>query len=261
MSPEDPFRESSSTGQAVLDEQQGKIGLDWSPNDDLLIYGSVSTGYKPGGYNGGLVTNSAVYLPFDEEEVIALEIGLKATLMDGRAQLNVAVFDYDYKGLQASTARDTATGVLTFLTNLDDASISGAEAEFRVKLTENLELNLGASVLDTKNEDPGANFDGPYDFNNSPRKLANAPENSFNAALGWDSPLSNGSRFRLFTDYNYEGDHFNEIENSLALETTNSLWNARVTWFSADENLSLALYGKNLADKLYRCSRRVYRVG
>ena len=232
----------------------GKIGLDWSPNDDILVYGSVSTGYKPGGYNGGLVTNSAVYLPFEEEEVLALELGLKATVLDGRGQFNAAIFNYDYKGLQASTARETATSVLTFLTNLDSADISGAEAEFRFMVTENLEINLGASVLDTKNNDPGANFNGPYDFNDSPRKLANAPENSFNIALGWDIPLSNGSRVRLFTDYNYEGNHFNQIVNSRALETTNSLWNARVTWYSADENLSLALYGKNLADDLYRVS-------
>jgi iron complex outermembrane receptor protein len=232
----------------------GKIGLDWSPNDDLLIYGSVSSGYKPGGFNGGLNTNSELYTPFDEEEVIALELGLKVTLWDGRAQLNAAIFDYDYEGLQASTARpaQNQAGVLTFLTNLETADISGAEAEFRVMLSDNVELNLGASVLDTKNNDPGANFDGPYDFNDSPRKLANAPESTFNIALGWDIPMGNGSRIRLFTDYNYEGDHYNQIVNARALETTNSLWNARVTWFSPNENLSVALYGKNLTDEVYR---------
>ena len=235
----------------------GKIGLDFRPNDDTLIYGSVSSGYKPGGFNGGLNTNSELYTPFDAEEVIALELGLKATLWDGRAQFNAAIFDYDYDGLQASTARETQdpdnpAGVLTFLTNLESADISGAEAEFRVRLSENVELNLGASVLDTENNDPGANFNGPYDFNDSPRRLANSPENSFNVALGWDIPMNNGSRIRFFTDYNYEGDHYNQIVNARALETTNSLWNARITWFSPDENLSLALYGRNLSDEVYR---------
>jgi iron complex outermembrane receptor protein len=232
----------------------GKIGLDWSPNEDLMIYGSIATGYKPGGFNGGLNTNSELYTPFDEEEVVALELGLKATLWNGRAQFNAAVFDYDYEGLQASTARpaQNQAGVLTFLTNLQTADISGAEAEFRVKLSENVELNLGASVLDTKNNDPGANFNGPYDFNDSPRRLANSPESTFNVALGWDIPMDSGSRIRLFTDYNYEGDHFNQIVNARALETTNSLWNARVTWYSADEKLSLAIYGKNLTDEVYR---------
>jgi iron complex outermembrane receptor protein len=235
----------------------GKIGLDFRPNDDILVYGSLSSGYKPGGFNGGLNTNSELYTPFDPEEVIAVELGLKATMMDGRAQFNAAIFNYSYEGLQASTARETQdpdnpAGVLTFLTNLADADISGAEAEFRVKLSENVELNLGASLLDTKNNDPGANFNGPYDFNDSPRKLANAPESTFNVALAWDIPMSSGSRIRLFTDYNYEGDHYNQIVNARALETTNSLWNARATWYSSDENLSLSIYGKNLSDEVYR---------
>lgn len=230
----------------------GKIGLDWSPNDDLMIYGSVQTGYKPGGFNGGLNTNSELYTPFGEEELTAFEIGLKSRLMEGRAQLSLAAFIYDYEGLQASTARpaQNQAGVLTFLTNLSEADVTGAEAEFRVKLTENVELNLGASLLDTENKDPGANFDGP--FGNSPRRLANSPEESFNVALAWDIPLGDRGDLRIFTDYNYEGDHYKQIVNARALETTNKLWNARITWVSPDENLSVAVYGRNLSDEVYR---------
>ncbi len=230
----------------------GKVGLEYRANDNLLAYGSVSTGYKPGGFNGGLNTNSELYTPFLEEELLALEAGLKVTLMDGRAQLNLAVFDYDYDGLQAATPRpaQNQAGILNFLTNLESADISGAEAELRVKLTENLEVNLGASVLDTKNNDPGVNFNG--DFGDSPRKLANAPENSFNIAVAWDVPLSSGGRVRFFTDYNYEGDHFKQIVNNPALEVSNKLWNARVSWISPDEKLNVAVYGKNLSDEIYR---------
>ena len=229
----------------------GKIGLDWSPNDDLLIYGSVSTGYKPGGFNGGLNTNSELYTPFLEEELVALELGLKATLWDGRAQLNLAAFNYDYDGLQAATPRpaQNQAGVLNFLTNLDSADITGAEAEFRVKFTDNLEVNLGASVLDTENNDPGANFDGP--LGNSPRKLANAPEQTFNVAIAYDVPLATRGNLRFFTDYNYEGDHFKQIVNIPYLEHTNKLWNARITWTSPDDKLDLSIYGRNLSDEVY----------
>ena len=228
-----------------------KVGLDWSPSDDMLLYGSVSSGYKPGGFNGGLNTNSELYTPFEEEEVLALELGIKATFWDGRAQFNAAVFDYDYEGLQASTPRpaENQAGVLTFLTNLETADITGAEAEFRVALTENLEINLGASVLDTKNNDPGENFDGP--LGNSPRKLANSPEQTFNATLAWDIPLSGGSAFRFFTDYTYEGDHFKQIVNIPWLEHTNQLWNARLAWRSAGGNFEIGAYGKNLTEEEY----------
>ena len=56
----------------------GKIGIDWSPSDNVMWYASYSTGHKPGGFNGGLNTNSELYTPFDEEEVVAIEFGLKA---------------------------------------------------------------------------------------------------------------------------------------------------------------------------------------
>lgn len=229
----------------------GKVGIDWSPNEDFMIYGSVSTGYKPGGFNGGLVTISALYLPFEEEEIFALETGFKWTTWNGRAQLDAAVFDYSYDGLQASTPReDPNTGrALTFLTNLETADITGAEASFRVALTENVELNLGASVLDTQNNDPGVNFNGP--LGNSPRKLANAPETSFNAALGWNIPLDDGGNVRFFTDYSYEGDHFKQIVNIPWLEHTNQLWNARVTWTAPSGNFDVGAYVRNLTDEVY----------
>ncbi|MBJ89616.1 MAG: hypothetical protein CMO98_07095 [Woeseia sp.] len=229
----------------------GKIGLDYSVDDDTMIYGSIATGYKPGGFNGGLNTNSELYTPYQEETVTALELGIKTDLLDGRAQLNAAAFSYDYKGLQAATPRpaQNQAGVLNFLTNLAAADISGAEAEFRVLVTENIELNLGASILNTKNNDPGANFDGPW--GQSERRLANAPKNSFNAALAWNVPNSDGSSWRFFTDYVYEGDHWKQIVNVKALMVNQSLWNARATWTSADEKWSLSAYGKNLSDTVY----------
>ncbi len=227
----------------------GKIGIDWSPSDNVMWYASYSTGHKPGGFNGGLNTNSELYTPFDEEEVVAFEVGVKSTLWGGRAQFNAAVFDYDYKGLQAATPRpaQNQAGILNFLTNLDEASISGAEAELRLAVTENVELSLGASVLDTENNDRGANFDGPW--GRSPRKLANSPEQTYNASLAWNIPMENGGNLRFFTDYWYESDHFKTIVNIRALEVTNQQWNARLTYTTPSDNLSVSIFGKNIADR------------
>ena len=58
-----------------------------TPDEDTLWYVSLATGYKPGGINGGLNTNPRLYKPFKEEEVESIEIGYKATILDGRATL------------------------------------------------------------------------------------------------------------------------------------------------------------------------------
>ena len=78
------------------------LSISISPDEDTLWYASLATGYKPGGINGGLNTNPRLYKPFKEEEVESIEIGYKATILDGRANLNLAVFDYSYQGLQAA---------------------------------------------------------------------------------------------------------------------------------------------------------------
>ncbi len=59
-----------------------------------MMYGSVTRGYKSGGVN---IIGGNVYGP---ETVWAYEGGIKSTLLAGRATLNLALFDYDYKGYQ-----------------------------------------------------------------------------------------------------------------------------------------------------------------
>ncbi len=237
-------------GKLDSTEPTWRVALDYNVNEDLLLYGSVSTGYKGGGFNGGLATNPRLSVPFDPEDVLAWEAGVKSTLADGRVQLNAAAFVYDYKGLQAATPRvDEVLGTpLNFLTNLEAADVTGFEAEFDWLPIENLEIQLGAGFLDTENNDPGVNFDGP--FGNSPRELPNAPATNINAAIRYDVPLTSGARLRFFTDYVWQDDHYKEIVNNLLVESQ-SLWNARVTWFAPNDRWSVSLWGKNLADEVY----------
>lgn len=65
-----------------------KLGLDWFINDDSMLYATVSTGYKAGGFNFG-VSSAETY---DPEELTAFEIDSKNRFMDDRVQLNVAAF-------------------------------------------------------------------------------------------------------------------------------------------------------------------------
>ena len=227
-----------------------KAAINHKPNEDTLWYASLATGYKPGGINGGLNTNPRLYKPFKEEEVESIEVGYKATLLDGRATFNAAIFNYSYIGLQAATARDTADGlVLNFLTNLAEADVSGFEAEFNYMATDNLEWQIGLGKLNTDNNDPGVNFDGP--LGNSARKLPNAPEINYNIAMDYEVPLSTGGSMNVFVDYVYEGDHYKEVVNIPMLKITNKLLNARIAWKLVDNKTTISLWGKNLTDDVY----------
>ena len=226
-----------------------RVALDFIPNDNIMLYGSVASGYKPGGFNGGFNLNPLQYLPFYEEEVTAIEIGLKSILANGRAVFNAAAFTYDYDGLQAATARVYNGVVFTSLDNLAEADVEGFEADIHLRPMESLDIKLGVSFLDTQNNDPRPNFDGARGM--SPRKLPNSPEQTFNAAVTYTIPLTNGGSLRLFGDYYYQGDHFKEAVNLLPLEINQDQLNARITYVSPDGNWDIGAWAKNITDTVW----------
>ena len=226
-----------------------RVALDFIPNDNIMIYGSVASGYKPGGFNGGFNLNPLQYLPFYEEEVTAIELGLKSILANGRAMFNAAAFTYDYDGLQAATARVYNRVVFTSLDNLEEADVKGFEADIHLRPVDSLDIKLGVSVLDTKNNDPRPNFDGARGV--SPRKLPNSPEQTFNAAVTYTIPLTNGGSLRLFGDYYYQGDHFKEAVNIVPLKINQEQLNARITYVSPNGDWDIGAWAKNITDETW----------
>ncbi len=132
----------------------------WHPNNDTLIFGSITTGYKPGGFGsfniepgcdgpfGLCVADNAVDKPgdFGPETVTSYEIGYKGTIMDGRTQLAVTAFLYDYEDLQAIFG----VGPRTIVDNVGQVDGKGVEVELHTALSENFNLRLGGSWFDSE---------------------------------------------------------------------------------------------------------------
>ena len=223
-----------------------RVALDYIPNDNMLVYASVATGYKPGGFNAGFTLNALQYLPFIHEKVTAIELGLKSTFANGRAIFNAAAFTYDYDQMQAATPRIHQGIVFNSLDNLAEADVEGFEADIHWRPVDALDIKLGVSFLDTMNNDPRSNFDGATGA--APRRLADSPEQTFNAAVTYTVPLANGAMIRLFGDYYYQGDHFKEVVNIIPWEISQDQLNARITYIAPNGNWDVAVWGRNIAD-------------
>jgi iron complex outermembrane receptor protein len=81
-----------------------KLSLDYRWDENTLIYGLVSQGFKSGGFN---IRAQAVQfpnsrLPFDDEKVTSFEVGAKNSFLDDTLFLNLAYFYNDYKDIQLS---------------------------------------------------------------------------------------------------------------------------------------------------------------
>ncbi len=117
--------------------------------DDVLVYGSVSTGFKSGNIeDGGLLA--------DPETLTNYEVGSKIRFLDGRATLNLAAYYEDFKGYQVNQVVTTfkpdgtvdKSQVIT--TNAKGAQAYGVEAELTANLTANDRLQISATAQDTK---------------------------------------------------------------------------------------------------------------
>lgn len=102
-----------------------KVGLNWTPGDNNLIYLFYARGYKPGG--------SQAAGTFEPEQVDDYELGWKGTMLDGRATLSIGGFFMDYQEIQQQAFVATTANAGNAVVNVGEATIKGIEAEFNAK--------------------------------------------------------------------------------------------------------------------------------
>ncbi|MDG1835764.1 MAG: TonB-dependent receptor, partial [Pseudomonadales bacterium] len=99
-SPLSPNRNFNFTTGNDWDAFTGKFTVEWQATENAFLYGTISEGYKAGGYQGLAATELIAITPFDPEEATLYEIGAKTEWFDNRLRLNLAVFQTDYSDLQ-----------------------------------------------------------------------------------------------------------------------------------------------------------------
>ena len=142
------LKRSRTDGQTT-----GKLGIDWSPNEDMIIFGSVSSGFQTGGSNTQLVFGPIeAYDPVGPQTIVSYEVGVKSTIWDGKAQYSATAFYNDISDLQGNVFVTTDSAPLggTILLNFGDSTTYGAEIELKVRPTENFYFSVGLGLLDTE---------------------------------------------------------------------------------------------------------------
>jgi len=229
------------------DNVSGKIGLDYRPNEDWLVFASVSRGFKSGGFNAGFLDESdglsVADTPYDEEILTSYEVGFKADISDS-VRLNAAAFYYDYQDYQALSF----SGLSQFITN-SDATVQGMELELQAAPTEGLEFQLGMSLIDTEVE---ALVDRNTGALIEDTEMVLAPELTVNGLVRYQWEAFGGNMVAQ-ADFNHQDDHFFDITNKpVSAEDAYTVWNARLAYKTDDDKLEAAVFVKNLTDEEYR---------
>ncbi len=127
-----------------------RVSANYTPEEGTLMYASVSTGYRAGGFNTRGFTD-ATLTPFFEESVITYELGHKADwdLAWAAVRTNLAVYLQSYEDIHQTRSFDGGNGALITKTeNAAKAEIKGLEFDVTVAPSENLEFNLSYSYVD-----------------------------------------------------------------------------------------------------------------
>jgi iron complex outermembrane receptor protein len=242
-----------------------KVGLEYTPTDTLLVYGSYARGFKSGGWSPRPTQNNDTDLAYDEEFVDSFEVGTKSQLLDGRMNLNLAAFYNLYKDVQVTTIGSQGVGTLLLLTrNVGDAILYGAEAEIVARPAPGLDLNLAVGYL--HNEWDEINIDDPGLTTED--KLVDAPEWTATIGAQYALPIGDAGDLVLRADASYKSltwkDPFNlrrptDLPLSEGYEVTvdkmaqDAFWlmNARIAFQTADDAWEFAVFGTNLTDEEY----------
>lgn len=237
-----------------------RANVNWRPNDDILVFGSYSTGYKSGGVNSQ-TSGALVERVFRPETVESWELGIKSDWFDRLLQVNATLYQMDVSDFQ-----DRAYNSINFsLQNAGDIRNRGVELEVALRPAQGLRLNAAVSYLDSEfTSYPGAsNLPGlPGVRDISGTRPAFAPEwagaigGEYRSNIG-DGPLS----FMVRADMSFVGDtnigYVNDA-NPLTVQDAYQLVSARAVLYGAEEKWAISVFADNIFDVGY-CTSLPYQ--
>jgi outer membrane receptor protein involved in Fe transport len=237
----------------------GKIELDYTPLDKVLVYGSVSRGVKSGGFTAHNTTAAPQADPFNPERLTAYEIGVKSELAR-TVRVNASVFDYVYRdqqilGKQLDAVSDTYIGKFV---NVPHSRIHGGELEVEWLPLPGLSISQYAGFVEgyytstlLNSSTPAVNYDGqPESF----------PKWSYGGDVSYGIDVG---AYKLTPEVNYS---FHDTYSQFYLLGSNDFTIPK--YWLANANLSLSpasgkpwtvsLWGRNIFDKAYDVTRNFF---
>ncbi|GIL37997.1 TonB-dependent receptor [Roseiterribacter gracilis] len=224
-----------------------KFGVEYSPTKDIMLFASVTKGFKSGGFNQ---TNTNPFGGFAPEKLWSYEAGVKTEWLNKRLRVNFTGFKYNYDNLQVQAF--IRPGV-TDITNASDAEVWGLELETIVEPVKGLLFTANLSKLQaTYLTFPAAPGPGGITVNATGNYLNSAPPYMVNFAADYTYDLAGGDMLFAHADYLWtDKQYFVASNDPQQSQGAYGLLNASIGYESPDGKWRASLWGKNLTGKQY----------
>ena len=234
---------------------QPKIAIGYQLASDTRLFGVISRGYKPGGFNRS-ISSSVDAAPYQAESAWNFETGVKSTLLGGAIDVSASLYYI------RSTDKQIYVGMIgqQFIRNAGEASSTGIELEGTWRATNRLTLSGNAAFgrsefTDFTDPYTGVSYDGnlvPY----APDVTAHV-----NIAYVLSDDILNGT-LTANAGVNYNSKVYFDESNATGQDGFATV-DASVDFANAS-GFKAQLYVQNIADKSYKTSGYVngpYELG
>jgi iron complex outermembrane receptor protein len=233
-----------------------RVALSYDFSDRVTGYASWSSGFKSGGFDmrGDAILTPATVNGYDPETVDSYELGLKGSAFDRRLSFSSALFYNEYKNQQVTTQVPAGASIASFVDNVGQSTIYGAEFEGALHIMDSLTANFAIGYLE-------ASFDEFLRYNltthlyeniASQVVLQNAPKFTGYLGLTWRGQVAGGD-IAVTPSVSYRDDYSQfEFPNPILDQKAYTLVDLSIVWTAPNDHLTLGLYGKNLTDEEYR---------
>jgi len=238
-------------GSDTWDDFTPKLGVQWQPQQDMLLYGQWSRGVRAGGYNVRNTSFTVPPGPYDPERQDAFEVGLKSDWLDKHLRVNAAAFYDKIKDIQRDiNLTDPIVGVVQVTRNTADANIKGFELELAGAPTDELLLYANVGYLDGNYDKIFFDLDGGGIGASDLRlNIPRLSKWSYAVGAAYSRNLPGNFLLKLRTDYGYR--------SRAAATDANTAYFVPIEELSASAAVTLpgghwtfSLYGRNLLDKV-----------
>jgi len=229
--------------QTKSSQWTGKVGLNYTPVDDVLLYVSASKGYKAGG--GNLPVAAA---PFGPETNYVYEGGFKTTMWDRHLRVNGSLFYSDYRDIQlASLAND-----LPLTQNAARGRSWGGELEVTAQFG-GFSLNAGGGYLNAEFARDALLQNTVTNQNEMVRKgdvLPYSPKLTVNAGVQYAIPVGDRTLTPRLQWSHISTSYVTPFPGDQTVVPARDIVDARLT-FDLNESLRLEAFANNIFDKTY----------
>lgn len=230
-----------------------RLNTTFRPAPDVMLFATMSTGYKSGGFDTGVGNTLGNNRVFNPETVTNYEIGAKTQFLNRRVTLNATLFRMDVDDFQLRSFN----GTFYLVRNAGSIRQQGVEFDVALRLARSLTFSLSGTRLDSqytdfRNAPPRPGRTGVQDLTGT--RVPYSPEWQGTAAIdytsrfdsGWEVDANVHLGFTSDIDVGIAGDG-----NPQGIQPGYGLLGTRIAVRLPDNRWEFSLSGENLTERGY----------